>query len=92
MGTLRNDNRRGMTLGIVCFTAFGLWSVLSHISLRKYLNAKRVSRELTGVLYIYLFASLSVVFEHILYGLMVSRDYGFLPRAFYTVLLSQPQF
>ncbi|MCP2604671.1 hypothetical protein NLC29_00750 [Candidatus Aminicenantes bacterium AH-873-B07] len=78
-------------LVIVYFTTFALWSVLSYIFLKKYLKAKKVSPELTGVLFILLFASLSVAFEHIYYGLMVSGDYGFLPRIFY-IILSQPQF
>ncbi|MBW1740702.1 MAG: hypothetical protein JRJ42_06135 [Deltaproteobacteria bacterium] len=78
-------------LVIVYFTTFALWGVLSYIFLKKYKKAKKVSPELTGVLFILLFASLSVAFEHIYYGLMVSGDYGFLPRMFYTIL-SQPRF
>jgi hypothetical protein len=76
---------------IVYFTTFALWSVLIYIFLKKYLKAKKVSPELTGVLFILLFASLSITFEHIYYGLMLSGKYGFLPRMFYTIL-SQPQF
>jgi hypothetical protein len=81
----------GTLLIIIYFITFGLWSILSYIFLKKYLKAKKISPELTGVLFILLFASLSVAFEHIYYGLMLSGNYGFLPRIFYTVL-SQPQF